>query len=501
MTLLGEYLSVKEMITVERNSVGLGLRLQELMECAGKSVADQVMQRFKPDSKVIVVSGLSGNGGDGFVVARHLASSGYDVEVLILGTPENIHHEDSKVNYQILEKMKSSIKITEITDTSFIPELKSDVIIDGLIGTSMYGSLRTPYKEMVAAINRTDAYTVSIDIPTGMIADTGKVYGEAIKADLTVTFHKAKKGYRQKGDNVGELVVAPIGIPLEAELYTGPGDVWAAHKRRATDAHKGMFGTVLVIGGSETYSGAPTLTSLGAYSMGVDLVYTAVPETASQTIMTTSPSLITIKLKGERFSKAHIEVLEPFLEKVDAVAIGPGLGRHNDTVDAFNEFFRILQDHDLPCVLDADGLKAYSEVKTKIKIPTIFTPHSREFRLLTGEEASGSFEDKGEIVERHAAKLGAVVLLKGKVDVISDGKLTRYNWTGNPGMTVGGTGDVLTGITAGFVAQGASLMEAASAAAYINGTAGDWVYREKGYHILPEDLLDKIPYVIQDCLR
>ncbi|MBD3207631.1 NAD(P)H-hydrate dehydratase [Candidatus Bathyarchaeota archaeon] len=500
MTLLGEYLSVKEMITVERNSVALGLALQELMECAGKSVADQVMKKFDPDSKVIIVSGLSGNGGDGFVAARHLASSGYDVEVLVLGDPSNIRHENSKINYQILEKMKSSIKITKITDTSFIPELRSDVIIDGLIGTSMHGSLRTPYKEMVSAINGTDAYTVSIDIPTGMVADTGKVHGEAINADLTVTFHKAKEGYRVKGENVGELEVAPIGIPLEAELYTGPGDVWAAHKRRDPEAHKGMFGTLLVVGGSETYSGAPTLTSLGAYSMGVDLVYTAVPETATQTIMSTSPSLITIKLKGERFCQEHIEVLEPLLEKVDAVAIGPGLGRHKDTVDASTEFFKILQNHGLPCIIDADGLKAYADVKISISTPTIFTPHSREFQLLTGEMVSGSFEDRGEIVGRHAAKLGAVILLKGKIDVISDGKLTRYNWTGNPGMTVGGTGDVLTGITGGFVAQGTSLMEASSAAAYINGAAGDWVYKEKGYHILPEDLIEKIPYIIQKCL-
>lgn len=500
MTLLGEYLSVKEMITVEKNSVALGLALQELMECAGKSVADQVMKKFNPESKVIIVSGLSGNGGDGFVAARHLASSGYDVEVLVLGDPSNIRHENSKINYQILVKMKSSIKITKITDTSFIPELRSDVIIDGLIGTSMHGSLRTPYKEMVSAINEAGAYTVSIDVPTGMIADTGKVFGEAIDADLTVTFHKAKEGYRSKGENVGELLVTPIGIPLEAELYTGPGDVWAAHKKRDPEAHKGMFGSVLVVGGSETYSGAPTLTSLGAYSMGVDLVYTAVPETASQTIMSTSPSLITIKLKGERLNQGHIEIMKPFLEKVDAVAIGPGLGRHKDTVNAFNDFFKILQDYGLPCVIDADGLKAYAEVKSKIKTPTIFTPHSREFQLLTGEEASGSFEDIGEIVERCAGKLGAVVLLKGKVDIISDGKLTRYNWTGNPGMTVGGTGDVLTGVTAGYVAQGTSLMEAAAAATYINGAAGDWVYQDKGYHILPEDLIGKIPYIIQNCL-
>lgn len=500
MTLLSEYLTVKEMITVERNAVRLGVGLQELMECAGKSVADQIIDRFDPNSKVVVISGLSGNGGDGFVAARHLASLGFNLLVYILGDPTNIRHENTKLNYQILEKMRSSINLKKITDTSSIPKIEADIIIDGLIGTSMHGKLRTPYLEMVKAINSSDAFKVSIDIPTGMIADTGEILGEAVKPDLIVTFHKQKEGF-QGLRNIRELIVAPIGIPAEAELFTGPGDVWAVQKRRDPDAHKGMFGSLLVVGGSETYSGAPTLTSMGAYATGVDLVYTAVPETASQTIMSRSPSFITIKLKGERFQEEHVEKLEPFLKKVDAVAVGPGLGMHPDTVKAFKKLLKRIQKYSLPCVIDADGLKAYAEKKSKIKTQIIFTPHSREFQILTGKEVHGEFLEKGKIVEKEAKKLGAVILLKGKVDVMSDGKLTRYNWTGNPGMTVGGTGDVLTGITAGFLAQGRSLMESAAAASFINGTAGDWVYKEKGYHILPEDLVEKVPYVIEDCSR
>lgn len=501
MTLLGEYLTVKEMITVERNTENLGLKLQELMECAGKSVADQIRERFGKPTTVAVISGLSGNGGDGFVAARHLASSGYGVKVYVLGDPESIRHEDTRTNYQVLKKMTETVSIYKITDTSLIPDLKEDVIVDGLIGTSMHGKLRTPYTEMVKAINKTRAYKVSIDVPTGMIADTGEVQGEAVKADLTVTFHKPKQGYAARPEIVGDLAVAHIGIPLEAELFSGPGDVWAAHKERDPDSHKGMSGTVLVVGGSETYSGAPALTSMGAYATGVDLVYTAVPETAAQAIMPLSPSLITIKLAGKRLVKEHIETMKPFLEKVDAVALGPGIGRHPETVEAFLDFFRAVQSYNIPCIIDADGLKAYADKKPNLKAPTIFTPHSREFQLLTGVEVSGDHREKGKIVEREAGKLGALILLKGRVDVFSDGKLTRFNRTGNPGMTVGGTGDVLTGITAGFVAQGASLMEAAAAASYVNGTAGDWVYREKGYHLLPEDLVEKIPYVVENCLR
>jgi NAD(P)H-hydrate epimerase len=501
MTILGKYLSVKEMKIVELNAEHLGIGFQELMECAGKSVADQIMDRFSPKSKVVIISGLSGNGGDGFVTARHLASMGYNVEVYVLGDPDWIQQKYSKVNYEILEKMSATVSIQKVTDTTCIPNLKADVIVDGLIGTNMRGVLRTPYLEMVQAINKTDAYKISIDVPTGMESDTGDVHGIAVKADLTVTFHKPKLGFKNASVYTGELILVPIGIPLEAELFVGPGDVWAVQRKRDSNAHKGMFGRLLIVGGSETYSGAPALTTMGAYATGIDLVYTAVPETVAQAIMSLSPSFITIKLEGEHFTEKNIEQLKHFFDIVDAVAIGPGLGRHPDTVKAFKKLFKTVQHHNLPCVVDADGIRAYADNKSSIKGPIIFTPHRNEFHQLTGKEVSGDFFEKGRIVEKEAKKLGAAILLKGSVDILSNGDSTRYNWTGNPGMTVGGTGDVLSGVTAGFIAQGPSLMEAAAAASFVNGKAGDLVYQEKGYHLLPEDLVEKIPYIIEECKK
>jgi hydroxyethylthiazole kinase-like uncharacterized protein yjeF len=499
--MLGKYLTVKEMTTVERNSAYLGVPTQTLMENAGAAVANEIRKRFDQGSKVVVVSGLSGNGGDGFVAARHLASTGYNVETLILGDPGDISHTNTRDNYRALENMKASVKVTVIKDSSQIPSIKADVIIDALIGTSMRGALRPPYLQMVQAINTFVTFKVSVDIPTGMEADTGEVHGECVKADLTVTFHKPKAGYKKKNKHVGELVIAPIGVPLEAELFTGPGDVWAVHPRRDPEAHKGMFGTVLVVGGSETYSGAPALTAMGAYSTGVDLVYTAVPETAAGAVMGFSPSLITIKLKGDRLKKSNLSQLEPFLEKASVLAVGPGLGQNDETVEAFQGLYDMAQGHGLPMVIDADGLKAYAKARAKVKTPTVFTPHSREFEILTGVKAEGDYKDKGSTVQAEAKKLGAVILLKGRVDVISDGSTTRYNWTGNPGMTVGGTGDVLTGLTAGFMALGAEPFEAAAAAAYVNGSAGDRVYERKGYHLLPEDLINEAPHVIEGSLK
>jgi hydroxyethylthiazole kinase-like uncharacterized protein yjeF len=499
--ILGERLTVREMGAVERNCSYLGVPTGLLMENAGRSVAEEVKRRFKPGSRVTVVSGLSGNGGDGCVAARHLAAAGYQVNVIVLGDPAHISHENTRSNYEVLTRMSSSVNITVIRDSSLVPEIKADVVIDGLIGTSMRGSLKPPFMQMVDAVNRADAYKVAVDVPTGMEADTGAVHGDCVHADLTVTFHRPKAGYAGNPRHLGELVMAPIGIPPEAERFVGPGDVWAIHPARDPDAHKGMYGSLLVVGGSETYSGAPALSAMGAYGVGLDLVYVAVPESAAQAVMGFSPSLITVKLKGDHLTDDNIGQLEPFLGKVNAVAVGPGLGQREDTVEAYAKFHRLVQDKRLPMVIDADGLKAHAEAKPKVRTPTVFTPHSREFKILTGKDVGGEFSERGAVVQREAKRLGAVILLKGRVDVVSDGSRTRYNWTGNPGMTVGGTGDVLTGVTGAYMAMGAPAFEAACAAAFVNGAAGDRVAAEKGYHLLPEDVAAEVPYAIEECLR
>jgi NAD(P)H-hydrate epimerase len=501
MVMLGEYLTVSEMVAVEMNSEYLGVSTQMLMEAAGRSVADETARRLKPGARVVVVSGLGGNGGDGFVAARHLAGMGYEVEVMVLGDPAEIKHENTRVNYEAVRNMSSSVEVTVVKDSSQIPGIKADAVIDGLIGTSMSGALRPPYLQMVQAMNAAEAYRIAVDVPTGLVADTGAVHGECVHADLTITFHKPKKGYEAKPSQAGEIAVASIGIPPEAELYTGPGDVAMIHPDRKPDSHKGMHGALLVVGGSETYSGAPALTAMAAYAAGCDLVYAAVPETAAGAVAGFSPSLITVKLDGKRLTLKNLETVKPFLDRVDAVAVGPGLGLHEKTVEAYTGLHDAVQVKGLPMVVDADGLKAYAQTTPSIEAPLVFTPHGSEFELLTGKKAEGGFKEKGAVVEKAAKKLGAVVLLKGSVDVVSDGSCTRYNWTGNPGMTVGGTGDVLTGLTGGYIAMGAEPFHAACASAFINGAAGDKVYAEKGYHLLPEDLVDEIPYIVEDCLR
>jgi NAD(P)H-hydrate epimerase len=500
MTILDKYLSVKEMVAVEMNAVYLGVSTQLMMENAGRAVANEIAKRFPDKAKVVAVSGLTGNGGDAFTAARHLACMGYYVESLVLGDPENITLKNSSVNYNAIANMKDSVKITIIKDSSLIPKISADVIIDGLIGTSLRGPLRPPFLQMVRAVNQADAYRVSVDIPTGMEADSGKIYGESVNADLTITFHKPKMGYKNNLTATKKLLQTSIGIPPEAELYTGPGDVFLLHSERPSDSHKGMWGSLLVVGGSETYSGAPILSSMAAYRMGLDLVYTAVPETAAGAVMASSPSMITIKLKGDRLCSENIMQIDGFLDKITAVAIGPGLGTVLETEKAVEELIRMVNNRGIPLVLDADGLKAFSKNPVKLKIPAVFTPHGKEYKMLTGKEAKGSYLEKGKGVKKAAKSFESVIILKGDIDVISNGKHIRYNWTGNPGMTVGGTGDTLTGIIGAYLAQKADPFYAAGAAAFVNGKAGDNVAKKKGYHILPEDLILEIPNVVEDCI-
>ncbi|MFC1802939.1 NAD(P)H-hydrate dehydratase [Thermoproteota archaeon] len=500
MTILGEFLTVKEMVAIEMNASYLGVSTQLMMENAGRAIANEITARFPKGIKIVAVSGLTGNGGDALTATRHLACMGFNVESIVLGDPESITLQNLRVNYNAIAHMKDSVKLTIIKDSSLIKKIEADVIIDGLIGTSLKGPLRPPFLQMVQAINRAQAYCISVDIPTGMEAETGKIHGDVVKADLTLTFHKPKMGYKLNPQATKKLITTSIGIPPEAEHFIGPGDVYMLNPDRSPDSHKGMWGSLLIVGGSETYSGAPALSSLAAYRMGLDIVYTAVPETAAGAVASTSPSMITVKLKGDKLSLKNLNQIETVLEKVTAVAVGPGLGTALDTVEAVGKLLEMVNEKGIPLVLDADGLKAYANNPIKLRTPRVFTPHSGEYSLLTGKTAKGNHLKKGAIVQKEAKKRGSVILLKGNVDIISDGKYTRYNWTGNPGMTVGGTGDILTGIVGAYLAQGAAPFYAAGAAAFINGKAGDCAADKIGYHLMPEDLLNKIPAVIMECL-
>jgi NAD(P)H-hydrate epimerase len=469
------------------------------MENAGKSIADQVKSRFKPSKdKVAVFCGLGGNGGDGLVAARHLLNLGFEVEVVLAGKASEITDNEAQKNWSALQSLKEYLTVDEVYDSSLIPDVKADVVVDALLGIGLKGAPRPPIRQLVAKINAMRAFCIAVDVPTGINSDSGEVLEEAVEADLTVTFHKTKPGLDKAKKSTGEVIVADIGLPEQFECFAGPGDVQMVVKPRSPQAHKGDFGRLLVIGGSEVFSGAPVLVASAAYRAGVDLAHIATPAKTGYAISSMSSDLITIKLEGEHLNPGNVAALGPFLDKATAVAMGPGMGLHKDTKVFVKDMVKVAETKEIPLLLDADGLKAFAEVKHKVKSPMVLTPHPGEYKILTGHQPPDDLEEKIADVQKAARELEAVILLKGHVDVVSDGKKVKLNFTGNPGMTVGGTGDVLSGIVAAFLAQGTDPFEAAVAGAFINGAAGDFAASAKGFHLVATDLLEWIPSVIDD---
>ena len=489
----------REMRALELNAEYFGVSQLQLMENAGRAVADAVRMRLRsPKMRIVVFCGLGGNGGDGLVAARHLLSACYAVEVVLAGKPSEISHEAAKKNWEALRQLRNYVLIHEVYDSSVIPEITADVVVDALLGIGIKGEPRPPIRQLIQRINRLKAFRVAVDVPSGLDSDSGKAFDDAVRADLTVTFHKAKPGLVKAKRFVGELKVADIGLPREFESFVGPGDVKLVIKPRAPEAHKGDFGRLLVVGGNEVYSGAPAYVALAALRTGVDITYVAAPEKTASAISAYSPNLITVKLEGTHLSSASVSAIEPFLSMATAVTIGPGLGLHEETKEAVKALIASVEKARKPLLLDADGLKAFGGFRRRLKMPVVFTPHAGEYQALVGHLPSAELEAKVEDVRKSAEELGGVILLKGNVDVISDGQRVKLNFTGNPGMTVGGTGDVLSGIVSAFLAQGADAFEAAVAGAFVNGACGDFVQREKGFHLVATDLIDWIPRVVDD---
>jgi NAD(P)H-hydrate epimerase len=285
--------------------------------------------------------------------------------------------------------------------------------------------------------------------------------------------------------------------------YVGRVQVRRVLPRRRPDSHKGENGRVLVVGGSSRYVGAPALAALAALRSGVDLVTVASPEDTARLINTFSPDLITLKLPCRDLGPEVLPHLLPELERCDALIVGPGLGGREETGEAVLSLLEEVRSRhpSLSVLLDADALKAVRGRRME-GMRTVLTPHAGEFRALTGREVPGELRGRAEVVSEEARRLGCVILLKGRVDVISSPQgEVLLNRTGNPGMTVGGTGDVLSGVVGGLMAQGLGTFEAAWAGAYVNGAAGDLCLEEKGYGFTASDLIGKLPYVFKALRR
>jgi len=499
-----KYLSPEDVYRLDKNSEFLGIDTLILMENAGKSVADFIASKLGDKKHVVVICGTGNNGGDGFVSARHLASLGYEVTVVLIGKSALIRSEIARKNYEILKRMIFSVNLVEINYSSKLSKLEEilssdvDIVIDALLGVGIKGAARGLALEVIRKINEMKQkhgfIIVSIDVPSGFNVFEGRIIGDMVNADYTITFHGLKKGFDL--EKVGEVLVRSIGIPPEAELIVGPGDVVNCLKKRTKWSHKGDFGRVLVIGGSKDYSGAPALAAMAALRTGADLVIVATPEPISNVIRSFSPNLIVKPLPGEVLNNKSIDVLEPIITNFDSIVLGPGIGLNDETLETAANIAKLVSKKNIPLLIDADGLKAIA----KYGVPSgkiVITPHAGEFNILFNEKPPIELRERGEIVRKKAEENGIIILLKGHVDVISDGLAVKFNTTGNPGMTVGGTGDVLSGITATFMAQCSDLFLASCAGAFVSGYAGDLAFQRKSYELLATDVIEEIPSVLR----
>ncbi len=487
----------------ELNSAFLGVPVRILMENAGSAVARVISENFEKNKQICILSGPGNNGGDGLVAARHLASLSYRVSLVLAVPPKLIKTEEARENWEIIRNMRESIETIYIKSPDDLKRVKeivknSDIIVDALLGTGITRELRYPYKELVEIINNSKKVVVSVDIPTGLNPLTGRPLGVAVKANITVTFHKLKPGLGKSREYTGKIIIASIGVPPEAEIFAGPGDVAKILPWREPWSHKGDYGRVLVVGGSLFYSGAPALSALAAISAGVDIVLVLTPRKVAPIVKSYSPLLIVNPLSSRNFlSLDDVSIILEYASKMDSILLGPGLGLEDETLQAIAEVINHLSKNKKSLTIDADAIKAVAKYKPTVGGNTVITPHEAEFHVLSNFKPPRNRKERIKVVKEVASKLGCTILLKGYDDYISDGRSTKINSTGNPGMTSGGTGDVLSGLVAAFQAYGASPFDAAVAAAFINGSAGDIAYTKKGSQLTATDLIEEIPKLLK----
>ncbi|MBP5083468.1 MAG: NAD(P)H-hydrate dehydratase [Methanomicrobium sp.] len=533
------------MRAIDRNAMALGISAEILMENAGRALAECIRDKIREirensaahaaDSasaagtppKILVLCGGGNNGGDGFVCARILALAESDAAAKI-----SVIYPKSAAERYTPESRKNLDRILEIQSIGvYAAETDADVrelsrlfdeatlIADCILGTGAGAGrkLREPLNRMVESANTSAAFVVSADIPTPYM-----------RSDFTAAFHREKIIASTASDapfSPGNIRVCDIGIPAAAELFTGPGDI-AVIPKKENAAHKGAGGRVLVIGGCQEYQGAPYLAALAALRAGADIVQVATFTPPASEFSMQYPDLIVENLPydpdiGGYLSPIHEERLKQLIGLADSVVIGCGLGtRSHETV-------RRLAACAKKAVIDADALR----LPLPLPLPTpcgsplsqsngagkprevIFTPHLGEFRRISGTEINAAADtlrerataardfiaavNKAANAADAAGELNAVILRKGAVDVISDGESVRFNRTGTPAMTKGGTGDLLAGLCGALLCR-MPAFDAASAAAYILGKCGEAVAEKYGDGLLASDLLPEIARVMKE---
>lgn len=483
-----------------------GIPSSVLMENAGRSSVEVIREEISPlPEEILVVSGKGNNGGDGLVIARRLMDLGFKVETFVLGKREQLAAE-TKRNAELLEKMTERVNYCSPGDELLVDSIKKNppLIIDSIFGIGIDGELRGDYPELIEVINNSRGKKVAVDIPSGFPSDKGRPPGPAVEADLTVTMGFIKLGTLLPGaeDYIGRQKVASVGYP--EVLIREEAGIWEMIDSqvarellpdRPSGGHKGDFGRLLVVGGSTGMTGAPILAAKSGARSGTGLVYLAGPKSGNQVFEANLIEGLTVPLtdEGGYLGRASIDSLREAASNKDAVAIGPGLGRKGETGEVVVNFLGRLSK---PVVLDADGVVAFSDKVDALEEinELVLSPHPGELAELLDTTPGEVDKKRYEIVPDLAQKLGVTLLLKGVPTAIGapSGEVALVSCP-NSGLAKGGSGDVLTGLIGGFLAQGLNPFSAARLGAWIHCRAGELGTEKWGQDALqPGDLIELI---------
>ena len=467
------------MRAAEEAAFARGISADALMEEAGAGIARSIAKFFPRAGKCIVFAGKGHNAGDAFVAARWLAQAGWKIEKRLI-FPEN---ELSDLTRQKLSALRDQ-------EDGKLPSHCRTILLDGLLGLGAHPPLRDPIRDACRQINsmRGGAYIIAIDLPSGLDGDSGEADEDCVIADFTITVGCAKSGLVADSaiDFVGRLEVVPLDElqPAETEAHAElatPESLRDLLPRRKYSAYKNQFGRIGIVAGSRGFTGAAVMCSLGALRGGAGLVELFVPQDIYEIVAAAAAPEVMVKPV-----KSYADLLE---EPIDVWSVGPGLGQSPAA-----EILALLRDAEQPMVIDADGLNILAgKIGTlkEVRGPRLLTPHPGEMkRLFPNEKMS-----RGEFATKFCAEYAVTLLLKGSRTVVAEaGRPLSYNTTGNPGMATGGTGDVLTGVITGLLAQNYKPVEAAVAGVFLHGLAGDLAVLERGMDsLIASDLIDYLP--------
>ncbi len=472
-----------------------GIPSLELMEAAGRAVAEAVAER-SPRGPVRVVCGKGNNGGDGFVAARLLRELGFEAEVLLLWPAAEVGG-DAAANL-------ARVEAHELGPGELPARLRdSGAVVDAIFGTGFSGEPREPARAAIVAINRCGAPIVACDVASGVDASSGETAGEAVGADLTVTFHAAKVGSLVAPGKWlgGELRVAPIGIPSGAPAAPAAGVVEPAVlellPHRGPHSTKFSSGQVTIAGGSRGLTGAVRMSSLAAIRGGAGYATVAVPADLQEVFAAADPEVMSKGVPGGDgcFSPESVEGVLAAFERAAAGVLGPGLGRDEGSLELARRAATAIE---APLVLDADGLNAFAgrlEELAARPAPTILTPHAGELGRLLERDSAEIDAHRLAAAREAAMRSGAVVVLKGDDTIVAAGERLAVNAVSAPALATAGSGDVLSGLTAAMLARGLEPFAAACAAVLAHARAGQEAARRVGAaeSVIASDVIAALP--------